>query len=240
MNTDFLKAYEDLSNLQEANNKVTGRFDRPIARNGSWFGINPAYSEDELAKMEQEKVEAQAAAEEKEKQQLLSKYLNKINTITTTDEAHQFNRLHYQEASRKEYLPLIDADTFEPVYDPKEKELAYSKMRDWVQDNWKASAEERAQRDEVKYTWHCRTRIGERTPILATQYFSKDANPEDCVLTMKQLGKEALNKMAREARAFGETFKGTGELIITYVPDPNNRHREETVKVIQLTKKTKA
>ena len=82
MNTDFLKAYEDLSNLQEANNKVTGRFDQPIARNGSWFGINPAYSEDELAKMEQEKAEAQAAAEEKEKQQLLNKYLDKISTIT--------------------------------------------------------------------------------------------------------------------------------------------------------------
>jgi protein-tyrosine-phosphatase len=240
MNTDFLKAYEDLSNLQEANNKVTGRFDRPIARGGSWFGINPAYSEDELARIEHEKAEAKAATEEKEKQQLLNKYLDKISTITTADEAHQFNRRHYQEASRKEYLPLIDVDTLEPIYDQEEKDLAYSKMRDWVRSNWKAGEEERAQRDAVNYTWHCRTKIGERTPILATQYFPKDANPEDCILTMKQLGKEALNKMAREARAFGETFKGTGELIITYLPDPAHREKEETVKVIQLTKKTKA
>jgi protein-tyrosine-phosphatase len=240
MNTDFLKAYEDLSNLQEANNKVTGRFDRPIARGGSWFGINPAYSEDELARIEHEKAEAKAATEEKEKQQLLNKYLDKISTITTADEAHQFNRRHYQEASKKEYLPLIDADTLEPIYDQEEKDLAYSKMRDWVHSNWKAGEEERAQRDEVNYTWHCRTKIGERTPILATQHFSKDANLEDCILTMKQLGKEALNKMAREARAFGETFNCTGELIISYVPDPARRDKEETVRVIQLTKKTKA
>jgi hypothetical protein len=135
MNTDFLKAYEDLSNLQEANNKVTGRFDRPIARGGSWFGINPAYSEDELARIEQDKL----VAKEQEKQKLITKYLDKIKTITTAAEAHAFNRLHWRKADRLEYLPLVDAETFEPIYDAEAKKAAVDAMWNWVNTNLDAA-----------------------------------------------------------------------------------------------------
>lgn len=236
MNTDFLKAYEDLSNLQEANNKVTGRFDRPIARNGSWFGINPAYSEDELARIEQDKL----AAKEQEKQKLITKYLDKIKTITTTDEAHAFNRLHWRKADRLEYLPLVDAETFEPIYDTEAKKAAVDAMWNWVNTNLDAAEAERTARDEVNYLWHCRTEIGGRTPILVSRHFPKDADQAECVATLKELGKVEINKAAKEARAFGMEYDGTGKLIISYVPDPARRDKEETVKVIQLTKKTKA
>ena len=239
ISTDFIKLYEELDNLNEANNKVTGRFDRPIARNGSWFGIDTKYSEAELAKMEQEKAEAEAAKDEQEKQKLITKYLDKIKTITTADEAHAFNRQYWRKADGLEYLPLVDAETFEPIYDTEAKQAAVDAMRNWVKTNWQDAEAERVARDEVNYLWHCRTEMGSSTPILVSRHFPKDADQAECVATLKELGKVELNKAAKEARAFGMEFNGTGKLIITYVPDPAYRKKEETVAEIQLTRKTK-
>lgn len=237
--TDFIKLYEELDNLNEANNKITGMFDRPIARNGSWFGIDTKYSEAELAKMEQDKLAAEEAAKEKEKQKLITKYLDKIKTITTADEAHAFNRSHWRKADRLEYLPLVDAETFEPIYDAEAKKAAVDAMWNWVNTNLDAAEAERAARDEVNYLWHCRTEIGGKTPILVSRHFPKDADQAECVATLKELGKVEINKAAKEARTFGMEYEGTGKLIISYVPDPARRDKEETVAEIQLTKKTK-
>lgn len=238
MNTDFIKIYEELDQLYETNNKITGRFDRPIARGGNWFGIDTKYSEDELARMEQEKAEEAKRKAEREKKQLLDRHLELASKVTTKDEAHQFNRRHEPKVNRNNFLPLIDPETLELVYDEEGKQSCLDQMRAWVDNNLKTAAEERAARDATNYTWHCR--LGKTNQMLATQYFPKDANQEECIQTMKQLGKDALNKLAREARAWGGTFDCDGRIIITYVPDPAHKHREETVKVIQLTKKTKA
>lgn len=237
--TDFMKLYEELDNLNEANNKVTGRFDRPIARNGSWFGIDTKYSEAELAKMEQDKL----AAEEAEKAREIKQHLEKAKKVDTADKAYQFNyRYRRNIFGENGYLPAIDPETLEPVYDAQRKKE--------IEDAWfgyrlagidKAAEERAAREQELKdssYKWNSYATVNGKRKCLGFQYFPKDAAPEDCIPAMRKLGATALNKIMKDQRAFQEPFECDGLLTITCDTSGRN-YKPEVMAEIQLTKKTK-
>ena len=243
--TDFMKTYEELDtlvnteeHLQEANNKVVNRFNKPWY-SGSFRGLNDISntgpSPEELAKKAAEEEEARI-------QKAKADFIAAAEKVATENSAHYFNNRHRKEIIKNEDYPVVDPVTMELVYDSAKKEEILQQAATWISDKSTANAlkaqQSRLERQakekerlETTTMWYGYATINGQKRKIASKGIPNETEQTECFEIIKQIALQYLRREAHECKAFGEPFKCSSKLVVTRTP---RKGTEETIDTISL------